>query len=66
MFDVIYKPEDFAIFREAKANVEKATELRIATDMIKLGKYPVEEISLLTKLPLETIEQLAKGLGKPE
>ena len=70
MFDVIYKPEDFSFFEEAKANVERAsrenTQKEIAKAMLQLGKYPVEEIAVLTKLPLETIQHLSNELKAGE
>ena len=66
MFDVIYKPEDFSFFEEAKANVERAISTRIAKDMLQLGKNPVEEIAALTKLPLETIQHLSNELKAGE
>ncbi len=74
MFDVIYKPEDFSFFNEAKANVERATTKsvtksvseKIAIEILKSGKLSIEEVAQFTSLSVEVVQQLAISLQKGE
>ena len=48
--------------REERAEEREETQIEVAKEMLKEGSLPVEKIAQFSKLPLETVKQLAEKL----